>query len=85
MTVPFVADDPIRTPRRDGLHQLPEVRDLVPLAGSNQEGEGFSAALCPEVDLRPEAATAPAQGLAFLPSFAPAACWWARRFVLSTC
>lgn len=85
MTVPFVADDPVMPPCRDGLHQPLEERGLVPLAGSNQEGEGFSAALCPEVDLRPEAATAPAQGLAFLPSFAPAACWWARRFVLSTC
>lgn len=58
-----------RTRRHQGL----ECRLLVTLAGGQDEGDGPSAALAAQVELRAEPAPRAAERLIFLPPLAPAA------------
>src|SRR4051794_7544985 len=92
--VALVARDPIRPDARaapagpsDGalLQQPLEGGGLVALARGQHHRHRLAAALRAEVDLRREAAPAPAQRLGrWVPPFAPAACWCARITVPST-
>jgi hypothetical protein len=80
----LVADGGARPDLRAEVEQDPEVAAVARLARRQVEGDGQPAEVGLEMDLGREAAARPAEGLAVLPPFAPAAETCARAMVESS-